>query len=271
MKDKLEQPGYYAVIPASVRYDGRLCANAKLLFAEISALTNKAGFCWAANSYFARLYDVSITSISKWVSQLLAAGHITVEMIYEEGSKEIQCRKISIVKPAGVLNNDLIGIKQKLNTPMKEKLKGGIKQKFKDNNTSSNTTSINKKAMKPAASFDKKEQLVDDFYKPAVDVWFKHHPDWQFEPKDGAGIKAVIKKLKTWQQGGEKEITPQSTAAAFDYVLSHQAVKGNSFLSTADPITLASKMNSIYEQLKAKSNGANHNTTRRSYSDSIFA
>ena len=42
-----DNPGYYAVIPANVRYDKRLKPNAKLLFGEITCLTNKKGFCWA--------------------------------------------------------------------------------------------------------------------------------------------------------------------------------------------------------------------------------
>ena len=58
---------YYAIIPANVRYDKDLPANAKLLYGEITALCNEKGICWATNDYFAKLYDVSKTSISKWI------------------------------------------------------------------------------------------------------------------------------------------------------------------------------------------------------------
>ena len=34
MSKKIEQPAYWGVIPAPVRYDDRLPANAKLLFGE---------------------------------------------------------------------------------------------------------------------------------------------------------------------------------------------------------------------------------------------
>lgn len=117
---------YYAIIPASVRYDKEIRPNAKLLYGEITALCNEKGFCWASNQYFANLYSVSKTSISLWIKELTDNGYLTIELVYKEGSKEILHRYLRLV-------ND--PIQQKLNTPPQEKLK--------DNNTSFNTTSNN--------------------------------------------------------------------------------------------------------------------------------
>ena len=69
-----EQQSYYAVIPANVRYDDELSANAKLLYGEITCLCNKEGYCWATNGYFAKLYNVSKVTVSRWITQLKEKG-----------------------------------------------------------------------------------------------------------------------------------------------------------------------------------------------------
>lgn len=80
--------GYYAVIPAGVRYDEGVVPNAKLLYGEITALSNEKGFCWATNGYFARLYGVAVNTVSRWVSSLRAGGYLVVVLIGDEENGE---------------------------------------------------------------------------------------------------------------------------------------------------------------------------------------
>lgn len=108
-----EKPNYYAVIPASVRYDKRLKPLARLLYGEIAALCNKNGYCYATNKYFAELYDVSIVTISNLIKNLVDCGHIESVINYKEGTKEIFNRYLKI-------------------------LYDPIKENFKENNTSIN-------------------------------------------------------------------------------------------------------------------------------------
>ena len=95
---------YYAIIPANVRYDKQLSANAKLLYGEITALCNEKGYCWAGNSYFSELYGVSDRAVSRWIKELSARGYIVSEMVYDEKGKEILYRKIQIAS-AGMSPN----------------------------------------------------------------------------------------------------------------------------------------------------------------------
>lgn len=134
-----QQPNYYSIIPANVRYDKRLKANEKLLFSEITALANKQGYCHAKNSYFADLYEVSKVTISTWINHLKECGYLKIKKEYK-GKQIIGRTIIPINDPS----------KEKLNTPSKEKLNtyskklnGGIKENFKDNITSINNTSLN--------------------------------------------------------------------------------------------------------------------------------
>lgn len=87
--DKECKANYYAVIPANVRYDKELTANAKLLYGEITTLCNDNGFCWATNSYFADLYGVSERSITNWISNLEEKEYIHCEALHEEGVEKI--------------------------------------------------------------------------------------------------------------------------------------------------------------------------------------
>lgn len=134
-----EQPNYYAILTADVRYSKQINANEKLLYAEITALTHKEGYCWASNDYFAELYSCTPQAISKWIKNLKDNGFISCNYIYKEGSKEIQKRVIRL-SSIGInngltgINNDTIGI----NTELK-----GYQHTIKDNNTSYNNINNN--------------------------------------------------------------------------------------------------------------------------------
>ena len=128
-----EYPNYYSITPATVRYDNRLKANEKLLFGEITALSNMKGYCYAANKYFSKLYNVATPTVSKWINHLKELGYVKVEMIKD--GKEIKERHLfPVVDP----------INKKINTPINEKVNSPINKKVKENNTRNNNTSINK-------------------------------------------------------------------------------------------------------------------------------
>ena len=98
-----EKPSYYAIIPAEVRYSKKLTPNAKLLYAEITALCNMNGKCTASTEYFCRLYEVSRGAVQNWLKMLDDNGYIDRTVIYRQGSKEILHRYINL-KDKGSIN-----------------------------------------------------------------------------------------------------------------------------------------------------------------------
>ena len=122
MKTKIDKPNYYGILPASVRYDKSLCMGARVLYSELTALTNKEGYCWASNEYFATLYDVSIATISSWINELKDKKHVNITL------EKYYLRKIYLsLEP---FKESFRGVQ--------ENLKGGTR-KLEHNNTSNST------------------------------------------------------------------------------------------------------------------------------------
>ena len=123
------QVNYYAVIPANVRYDKDLPANAKLLYGEITALCNNKGFCWATNQYFADLYGVKKLAVSRWINALADKGYIFIVMEPKNDHTQELIRKISLPqiptskKIAGVIKKD-VPPHQKRYAPISKKIGG---------------------------------------------------------------------------------------------------------------------------------------------------
>ena len=178
-----EIPNYYAVIPATVRYDRELKPNEKLLYGEITALANKTGECWATNKYFSDLYGVKTNAVISWIRNLREKGYIAV--VYEYQNKEITKRIITI------------GPIEKNRPSYLFEYEGGI-QKDTHNNTSNNNTS-NKEEIYKEERFKKPTlQEVEDYCKErnnGVDA--KTFYDY-FET--GGWVDSKGNKVKNWKQ-----------------------------------------------------------------------
>ena len=149
----MERPGYYGILPASVRYDKNLKPMEKIMYSELTALSNKNGYCNATNSYFAELYEVGKNTVSLWISDLEKAGYIKTKLIYETGTKIIKERRIYISDPI-TKNNDTYHEKEV--DPITKNDDTPITKNREDNNTSINNTRIILKENKK-----EKPELID--------------------------------------------------------------------------------------------------------------
>lgn len=96
MSQTERKPGYYAILTAEVRYDKNLTADEKLLYAEITALTQMNGACYAPNSYFAELFSCEERTIRRRLEKLEKSGYIERIVIYKDGTREIEKRFIKL-------------------------------------------------------------------------------------------------------------------------------------------------------------------------------
>lgn len=92
-----ENPSYWAVIPAAVRYDKKLPPNAKLLYGEVTALADKYGYCYAQNSYFVDLFGLSERSITRLLGILVDRGYLRIDVVRDCGTQEVMERRIYAV------------------------------------------------------------------------------------------------------------------------------------------------------------------------------
>ena len=186
----MKQPNYYAVISAEVRYDKNLTANAKLLYAEITALLNMNGECFATNKYFAALYNKSVVTVSKWISELISNGYISSYYTYKEGTKEIDRRYLSIIK-GGIKEND----------------KGGIKENLKDNNTSINInlTDSNKRRFKKPTIQDISNYCLERKNNIDAETFYDIYQskDWKVGKNKMKDWKACV---RTWEKRQVKNL-----------------------------------------------------------------
>ncbi len=85
--------GYYAILPSFVRYS-TLSDGAKLLYAELTALTQSTGYCYASNKYIVGLLGMSRSKLQRLLRELEKAGYIECLYTYKGESKEIAQRRI---------------------------------------------------------------------------------------------------------------------------------------------------------------------------------
>lgn len=160
----MDKPGYFAVIPAEVRYDDQIPANAKLLYGEISALLNREGYCFASNQYFADLYGWTTVSVARLITTLEKAGYIRRELERDDKGQTSQ-RKIRLF----VANPDAQPVNKIVNPPQ-QFCGEGINKNVKDTNTS--ITNIERKENIKEKKGGRKTAPSEDFDPfPQVIAW----------------------------------------------------------------------------------------------------
>ena len=200
-----EKPNYYAIIPAEVRYSKALTPNAKLLYAEITALCNMNGKCTASTQYFCRLYEVSRGAVQNWLKMLDDNGYIDRTVIYKQGSREIMHRYINL------------------------KDKGSVKIMTDNTNININNTNLtdsNKKALFKKPTLDEVKNyciLRKNNIEAESFIDFYESKDWLIGKNKMKDWKACV---RTWESREKKN---PKTMSKIDMQL-NEYLKGKEYL-----------------------------------------
>ena len=206
----MTKPNYFANIPAHVRYSD-ITPNAKLLYAEITALLQMNGVCFASNKYFSTLYNKNKTTISRWISELKQKGFIKITYTYKEGTNEIDNRYIQICYE-GISKNE----------------RGVLAKMLKSNNTINNTnlTDSNKKGRFKKPTIDEVKNyciLRKNNIDAEAFIDFYESKNWQIGKNKMKDWKACV---RTWER---REINSPQTMSKIDKHL-NEYEKGKKYL-----------------------------------------
>ncbi|MCG2251569.1 helix-turn-helix domain-containing protein [Staphylococcus epidermidis] len=199
-----EQPNYYSIIPAHVRYDKELKPMEVIMYGELTALSNKYGYSYASNNYFAELYNVHKKTVSTWISNLKEKGYIDTVVIRDENMTVTE-RRIYITAPYP--SNHGEGYPQKSGDP--------IHKKTEENNTRINNTRINRDSDEISKSFQYISNNLEIIKSPLkaqqLEEAIKDFKDNKLEivtvatdycRENGKGVNYLIKVLENWNKDG---------------------------------------------------------------------
>lgn len=98
----MEKPAFFSILTARVRYSEHLTDFEKILFSEISALTEKNGYCYAKNAYFADVFNKTIRTIQRGLENLKKHNFIEIEILENENKETIERRIYIKTEPKDV-------------------------------------------------------------------------------------------------------------------------------------------------------------------------
>ena len=218
MAEYHKYPGYTAILPPRVRYDQELKASAKLLYAEITAMTDVTGYCWASNRYLAALFGVTKGTVSELLRQLEARGYIQTEVIRDEknavNERRVYLTDLGVERLPPITKNRYRGITKNPDTPI-----------TKNPHTTMNNNNINNPPYSPPRGGRSRDHKKTPDHAPEMFeklwLWYPGDPErhskrgnrqrairaWdRLRPDDGlidtiAGALARQAKSEEWQEG----------------------------------------------------------------------
>jgi len=87
---------WYAIVPMAINRNWDLTDKELRIYIEISSLCASTWTCWASDRYFAEIYDSNKSTISRTINSIYKKWYISKQIIYKEGSKQVEKRIITL-------------------------------------------------------------------------------------------------------------------------------------------------------------------------------
>ena len=202
--------------PKELQLNKELSANEKILLAEIDSLGGLSDGCFASNQYLAEFFGLSKDRISKLISGLKNKGYITVELVYKEGTCEVDKRIIKL-NPYSYFqlggqdhlggigeNNDYITKQYNINNNNKTSKKKTTKEVRHKYGEFKNVLLSDKDLEKLKAEYS--EELVEKYIKK-MDEWLelngKHYKNYYLALRQWMNKEVSKKQEKVEKQEGD--------------------------------------------------------------------
>ena len=213
-------PEERAALVKMVYEDDSIYDAARDLFAQTAFLSRNSKTCFASNAYFAKYLNKSIRSVSRYISQLVKAGYLYINLIWKDGrvDKRIIALNISKLKErvvnkvktaAEIFNRNVKTTTREFFRFMNNSLKMGnvytcgVEKCFKDKEKKDLLYKYNKskKSKKEKASRNSRPQNYDEVLKLWANKNLEGSPKafWNYNTKRAwADIRNWKRAAKGW-------------------------------------------------------------------------
>ena len=192
-------------IPREIWLSKELTIQEKVLLAEIDSLDNDEG-CFASNDYFATFLGLSKERTRKIIASLKDKGYISIELIYKEGTKEVDKRIMKVIKGYGRIQPD----GQNQPTGMGENDHYITKSYNKKNNTNKEPRHKYGEYKNILLTDKELEKLISDYGKPIIDEYIQKMDEWI--ELNGKRYKNYNLALRKWLKNAKIEPTKKETS-----------------------------------------------------------
>lgn len=207
----MNDSNYYGILPAIVRYDEEISDFQKILFTEITCLSNTWGYCTALNPYFAKVFKKTPETISRCISKLASKKYIRVSFEGTDNSN----RKIYPL--LDIYGNQSDGVLTKMSRGIDKNVNRGIDKNvnYNSNIESNNKTNIKKGENKEVFTPPQREEVLTVYAQIFTDSKVKNARAWadweatKFFDHYAAngwkvGSKGRLTPMKNWQQAATR-------------------------------------------------------------------